>query len=78
MEQNHSSVKAYLGEGGALSLLENIQKLFQRHMQHTNERCWVANNILVCLLSYTGSVGGLVVSRFTHNGVGGGFASYTN
>ena len=48
-------MKAYLGEGGTLSLLENVQKLFQRHIQHTNEQCRVANNILVCSLSYTGS-----------------------
>ena len=52
MEQNHSSVKAYLGKGGTLSFFENVRKLFKRHLQHSKERCRMADNLLVCLIRY--------------------------
>ena len=54
-EQNHSSVKSYPGRIGTLSLLENVQKLFACHIQHTKASNWTANDLFVNSFKYTGS-----------------------
>ena len=42
-EQNHSSVKSYLGTGSTLSIFENVKKLIDRHIQHNNEQSKKSN-----------------------------------
>ena len=46
-EQNHSSIKSYLGKGGTLSLLDNVRKIIERDHQHNAERCSKRNALLV-------------------------------
>ena len=54
-EQNNSSIKAFLGTGGILSLLENINKLIDRHIQHNKDRKHMSNELFVRSSSYNKS-----------------------
>ena len=46
-EQNHSSIKSYLGKGGTLLLLDNVRKIIESDHQHNAERCSKRNALLV-------------------------------
>jgi len=49
-KQNHSSVRNYLGVGLTLSILENVRKLMDRHIEHNKERCRQSNGRIFPLL----------------------------
>ena len=46
-EQNHSSIKSYMGKYGTL-LLHNVQKIMEQDHQHNAEHCTQRNALLVC------------------------------
>ena len=53
-EQNHSSVKNYLGSpsGSTLFIFENVKKLINGHIQHNIERSRKSNMLYVTSLLY--------------------------
>ena len=44
-EQNHSSVAAYLGDGAAWTILENIAQLLRRHKDIVRRHMAVEDNL---------------------------------
>jgi hypothetical protein len=48
-EHNHSSVVAYLGDGGNFSIAEQVKALLERHQDHVRKKTKQEQNLMVSI-----------------------------